>query len=187
MKKWFWPLVWAGVMVSTGWLAMSPDEPAIRPATDKVQPVAAVETLPPPADDTLQRLMEYARELLGTPYHYASHDPAVGFDCSGFVYHVYSTFGHDLPRSSRTMITAGERVPRVDARPGDLVFFRGTDPSSDAVGHVGIVTAGPTEHSTLRFIHASSSRRQPEVKIDSLASEHYRRRFLSVRRIRSLS
>src|SRR5690606_12041485 len=44
-------------------------------------------------------LVNYALELLGTPYVVAGNGRD-GFDCSGFVYFVYQHFDIDIPRST---------------------------------------------------------------------------------------
>ena len=35
-------------------------------------------------------LVSFARILVGVPYKYASSDPAIGFDCSGFITYVFN-------------------------------------------------------------------------------------------------
>src|SRR4051812_36204863 len=37
-------------------------------------------------------LVKFARTLVGVPYRYASSDPKIGFDCSGFITHVFNHF-----------------------------------------------------------------------------------------------
>ncbi|SDL85468.1 NlpC/P60 family protein [Catalinimonas alkaloidigena] len=196
MKKWFWPLMWLGVMVSGGWLFHEAHHDALltAPASDSLameRSAADVPLVPiadvPSAQDAppVPELVVYAQTLLGTPYCYASTNPSKGFDCSGFVYHVFEHYGYDLPRSSRLMAREGREVTPEEARPGDLIFFRGTDPNSSVVGHVGIVVAATGEE-PLRFIHASSNRTTPEVKYDSLV-RHYKERFVSVKRVQPAS
>src|SRR3954465_11481721 len=34
-------------------------------------------------------VLAYAETLIGTPYKYGSADPDIGFDCSGFITHVF--------------------------------------------------------------------------------------------------
>jgi NlpC/P60 family len=46
-----------------------------------------------------QPLVNYALSLQGIPYHYGKASPEEGFDCSGFVQHVYSKHGVWLPRT----------------------------------------------------------------------------------------
>src|SRR5436190_23132267 len=47
---------------------------------------------------TPEELISYAQTLIGTPYKYASTDPSVGFDCSGFITYVFNHFNISVPR-----------------------------------------------------------------------------------------
>ena len=38
---------------------------------------------------------------LGVPYHYATSEPGVGFDCSGLTHYAWGQAGVYLPRNSR--------------------------------------------------------------------------------------
>lgn len=99
------------------------------------------------------KVVKYAKHLLGVPYVYGGSSPASGFDCSGFVRYVYGHFGVRLAHSSFALFGTGSRVGRGGLKPGDLVFFHG-------LGHVGIYIG----HG--RFIHAPHS--GTRVRIDSL-------------------
>lgn len=59
-------------------------------------------------------------------------------DCSGFTYFVYSRIGVNIGQGTSTQLTKGKKVAKKDAKPGDLVFFKGTYRAG--VSHVGIVT-----------------------------------------------
>ncbi|MEI9933793.1 MAG: C40 family peptidase [Ferruginibacter sp.] len=100
-------------------------------------------------------LVAFAKTFLGTPYVYGSKDPDVGFDCSGFIYYVFTHFNIDVPRSSVEFTSLGEDVNIKNARPGDLILFTGTDSNIRIVGHMGIVIENTD---TLKFIQASSGR-----------------------------
>jgi cell wall-associated NlpC family hydrolase len=102
-----------------------------------------------------EALVAFARTLVGVPYVYGSTDPRKGFDCSGFVTHVFNHFGISVPRSSVDFTHVGREVSPAEARPGDLVLFTGTHPGESAVGHMGIVTEN---RDTLRFIHSTSGK-----------------------------
>ena len=43
------------------------------------------------------RLLEFAKSMLGIRYRSASSSPSRGFDCSGFVNYVFSNFGFKVP------------------------------------------------------------------------------------------
>lgn len=96
-----------------------------------------------------------------------------GFDCSGFVAYVYATTkGIKLPHSSRAQFRCGTPVSKSELLPGDMVFFnyRGR-----GVSHVGLYTGNG------KFIHAST--RRTGVRVDSLNSSSYSRRFVGARRL----
>lgn len=122
-------------------------------------------------------LIDYAMSLLGSPYVWAGTTPS-GFDCSGFITHVYDRYDVQLPHSSRMQAEEGEQVSRSEARPGDLVIFTGTNPSVREPGHVGIVVSQPGD--TIEFVHSSSN---GGVKVSQVEGSRYDLRFLEVRRV----
>ncbi|MFD2245172.1 C40 family peptidase [Pontibacter ruber] len=125
----------------------------------------------------LNAIVDYALSLQGSPYVYAGTSPD-GFDCSGFITHVYDKFNVDLPHSSAMQSEEGIEVDRSEARPGDLVIFTGTDKSVREPGHVGIVISSPGD--TVSFVHSSSN---GGVKISKVEGTGYDQRFLEVRRV----
>ncbi|MFF7895900.1 NlpC/P60 family protein [Streptomyces sp. NPDC007907] len=72
-----------------------------------------------------------ARSALGKPYVWGANGPS-GFDCSGLMQWSYAQAGVSLPRTSQAQRYAGRQIPLSEARPGDLVLYRG-----DA-SHVGM-------------------------------------------------
>lgn len=85
-----------------------------------------------------QDVVAKAAQFLGTPYLWGGTTPR-GFDCSGFTQYVYGELGISLPRTSELQATVGTPVQSVaSAKPGDLVFFAGSDGTVGAPGHVGI-------------------------------------------------
>ncbi|MEJ8843530.1 NlpC/P60 family protein [Lacibacter sp. H375] len=125
------------------------------------------------------QLLAYAKTLIGTPYKYASIDPAEGLDCSGFITHVFNHFSINVPRSSVDFTNYGVPVNLADAETGDLILFSETDTLSKVVGHMGIVTE--IIDGELQFIHSTSGKAYA-VTISKL-NEHYRKRFVKVIRI----
>ncbi|MCJ8167385.1 NlpC/P60 family protein [Pontibacter sp. E15-1] len=124
-----------------------------------------------------QKIIDYAMSLMGSPYVYAGISPE-GFDCSGFVTHVFAEFEIPVPHSSALQAEEGLGVTRDEARPGDLVIFTGTNPDVREPGHVGIVISGKGE--PIQFVHASSN---GGVKVSEVEGTRYDLRFLEVRRI----
>jgi cell wall-associated NlpC family hydrolase len=126
-----------------------------------------------------EQLLVYAKTLIGTPYKYASVDPAEGLDCSGFITHVFNHFSINVPRSSVDFTNYGTTVNLADAETGNLILFTGTDTLSRIVGHMGIVTE--IVDGELQFIHSTSGKAY-SVTISKL-NTYYKKRFVKVIRI----
>ena len=127
-------------------------------------------------------LVAFGLAQRGTPYVYAGTSPLTGFDCSGFIMYTFAHFGVPVPHSTALLIAVGRPVARAEAQPGDIIVFIGTDATSTTPGHAGIVVSGRGEL-PLRFVHASSSRREPFVKVSQVENSDYERRFMQVRRV----
>jgi cell wall-associated NlpC family hydrolase len=128
---------------------------------------------------TPAELLAYAHTLVGTPYQYGSTDPKVGFDCSGFITHVFNHFNIGVPRSSIDFTHVQRQIPLQEAKPGDLILFTGTDSTLREVGHMGIIVSN--ENNQHSFIHSTSGK-QHSVTVTPLNS-YYMGRFLKVIRI----
>jgi len=100
-------------------------------------------------------LIEYAESLDGSPYKWGGTTPE-GFDCSGFIQHIYSHFGINIPRMPADMAAISEKVDIKDLKPGDLVYFKGSNKDSDEIGHVAMVVEKTTDG--FKFIHSTSSK-----------------------------
>jgi cell wall-associated NlpC family hydrolase len=122
--------------------------------------------------DSDSPILEFAATLLGRRYRYGASRGE--FDCSGFVKRVYQEFGVDLPHSSREQFGLGERVPREDLQPGDLVFFR--NGMRGPISHVGIYAGGDD-----LFLHAA--RKAGRVRIDTLNESYFATRYAGARRL----
>ncbi|NRF41011.1 C40 family peptidase [Pedobacter foliorum] len=123
------------------------------------------------------RLLEFAKSMLGIRYRTASSSPNRGFDCSGFVNYVFSNFGFKVPRSSREFATSGEAKKLEDAKIGDVILFTGTNSRSRTPGHVGIIYS--INGDEIKFIHSSSGNKRG-VTITSLDEGFYKKRFIKV-------
>jgi cell wall-associated NlpC family hydrolase len=144
--------------------------------TDSVLvPAAQVHTknVPP------QQVVDFAKTLIGTPYRYASTDPKVGFDCSGFITYVFNHFHILVPRSSIDFTNVGRTLPSDSAKAGDLILFTGTDSTEKFVGHMGLVVSN--QNRQLEFIHSTSGKKYG-VTITPL-NDYYRGRYMKTIRI----
>ena len=151
---------------------------------DTIVVAAAVDSIVDKSTDFTKKLsadelLAYAKTLIGTPYKYASVDPAVGLDCSGFITHVFNHFSIQVPRSSIDFTNYGVTINAAEAVPGDLILFTGTDPSLEVVGHMGIIT--DVADGLIKFIHSTSGKAYG-VTISEV-SDHYKKRFVKVIRI----
>jgi cell wall-associated NlpC family hydrolase len=120
----------------------------------------------PPASQYGGGVVGVAMQYLGTPYQWGGSSPG-GFDCSGFVYYVFSRVGVSLPRTVSAQYGVGASVSRSALQPGDLVFFNG-------LGHVGIYIGGN------QFIHSPHT--GDVVKISSITG-YYSSGFVGARRV----
>nr|WP_121271269.1 C40 family peptidase [Pedobacter schmidteae] len=130
-----------------------------------------------PKTESPNRLLEFAKSMLGIRYRSASSSPSRGFDCSGFVNYVFSNFGFKVPRSSREFATSGEAKKLEEAKIGDVILFTGTNSRSRTPGHVGIIYS--IDGDEIKFIHSSSGNAKG-VTISSLEEGFYKKRFLKV-------
>ena len=122
----------------------------------------------------MSNLTEYAVSLTGTPYKYGGTSPGSGFDCSGFVIHVFKhSLGKTLPRSSYEISRIGGALTPNMLKPGDLVFY---NTLHKAYSHVGIYLGDD------KFIHAPSSGKS--VSIANMNASYWKNRYNGARRIK---
>lgn len=99
-------------------------------------------------------LASYCRFFIGVPYKYGSSDPAVGFDCSGFVKYIYQTkYGIELEHGSYYMCDDGVEVSFYDMQPGDILCYAD---NSGYYYHVALYIGDG------RMVHASTRRNSIE-------------------------
>ena len=126
-------------------------------------------------------LVDFAKTLIGTTYKWGGTSPSTGFDCSGFCRYVFTHQNVKVPRTSRGYGSYGKEVSRKNVKKGDAILFRGTDPKSSTIGHMGIVVSNPGE--PLKFIHCSSSKRHYGVVITDYENSNYPKRFIKFTRV----
>lgn len=90
-------------------------------------------------DERFATLLAEAEKYLGYPYVWGGSNPETSFDCSGFVSYVMTNSG--LVNTGRLgaqgLYNICTPVSKADAKPGDLIFFKGTY-DTPGVSHVGI-------------------------------------------------
>ena len=127
----------------------------------------------PQAPETVsagQKIVEMAKQYLGTPYVYGGNGPK-SFDCSGFTKYIYGKYGITLNRTAASQLQHGYAVSKSELKPGDLVFFK----RGGSVNHVGIYVGDG------KMIHASSP--GDVVKYDTLLSGYYNTYYYAARRL----
>lgn len=115
-----------------------------------------------------QELTKSALRFLGTPYVFGG-TTASGFDCSGYVQHVFAMLGIHLPRTADAQYDVGKRVVG-SLRPGDLVFFQ---TYTAGVSHVGIYIGNDN------FVNASDH----GVMVSSLSEAYWANRYVGAKRL----
>jgi len=124
-------------------------------------------------EDQATGLLTQAMGLLGVPYRRGGINEETGFDCSGFVRHLYEkSFGRLLPRRAAEQAKATETIDRSELQPGDLVFF---NTMKRAFSHVGIYLGDG------KFIHAP--RAGQKVRIEDMRAAYWQKRFNGARRV----
>lgn len=125
---------------------------------------------------SVESLIAYAKSLHNTPYRRTGTNVLHGFDCSGFVSHVFQhTLGIHLPHSARDIWTEGDKVEVSQLKAGDLVFY---NTMRRKLSHVGIYIGNG------QFIHSASG---GGVRVDNLSTAYWKQRWNGARRIQSIT
>ena len=78
-------------------------------------------------DSEFAAIYEEAKKYVGTPYVWGGSSPETGFDCSGYVCWVYNQNGYGVGRTTANGLwQKSQHISEAEAKPGDLVFFKGT-------------------------------------------------------------
>lgn len=117
------------------------------------------------------RVIRVAKLMLDLPYRFGGTS-LTGIDCSGYVQKVFGLLNLPLPRTAREQFARGKKIEKEELSTGDLVFFQ---TYARFPSHVGIYLGDN------KFIHASSGDRK--VKIDSLDTPYFLRRYIGARRL----
>lgn len=156
-------------------ISKQPQKPEICPLPDAPKSIAKYDKKPSSLFENIesskQKIMDRAREFLGTSYGFGSKE-ATQTDCSGFTQQVFQKFGINLPRSAAQQANYGTYVDSNDLQVGDLLFYQTykSEPS-----HVAIY-AGDGQ-----IIHASY--RNKRVQYDAIDKGYYKQRFMYAKRL----
>lgn len=91
-------------------------------------------------DRKFANLIQEAEKYLGYPYVWGGSNPSTSFDCSGFISWVLNHSGNGWNVGRQTangLKNICNIIPTFEAKPGDLIFFKGTY-STTGASHVGI-------------------------------------------------
>ncbi|MEV5411544.1 C40 family peptidase [Thermopolyspora sp. NPDC052614] len=87
--------------------------------------------------DQIRTALTAAAGKIGSPYVWGAEGPDA-FDCSGLVQWAYAQAGVRMPRVTNQQWATGPQVPLSEARPGDLLFWRGDPTNPGYISHVAI-------------------------------------------------
>ncbi|MDP2173211.1 MAG: CapA family protein [Candidatus Cloacimonadaceae bacterium] len=132
------------------------------------------------AEDLVQSLIDAGKRYLGNSYKF-KNPLGDKMDCSGYLSYLFSLHDISLPNSSGAIGKSVDKINLASVQKGDLLFFKGRNRSSSAVGHVSMVIE--TNGSDLKMIHSC----QRGVLIDDYPRmKYYRDRFLYAGRVPDL-
>lgn len=126
------------------------------------------------SDERGNELVMYAMSLADTPYRYGGNTVGSGFDCSGYVRHVYAhVLDLELPRTSKQISRVGTPLRPAELRPGDLVFY---DTQRNPYSHVGLYIGDG------KFVHSPKS--GDRIRVERMELDYWKTRYNGARRIR---
>ncbi|MDG0972956.1 MAG: CapA family protein [Crocinitomicaceae bacterium] len=124
-------------------------------------------------------VINIGKQFLGKPYRFRNSTTPT-LDCSGFICHIYDHLDVKLSRSSASQALETRRIDFSEVEPGDLLFFKGRNASSNTVGHVSMVIE--VNDAGLKMIHSC----QRGVIIDDYPMTYYSERFLFAGRLKEI-
>lgn len=149
------------------------DEPATTSSDERPTLVHRVMDQATNSVASAQEVLGKALDLIGIRYRRGGTSPETGFDCSGFVNHVFREgLGLYLPHNAKQISKEGEAVGKNELQPGDLVFF---NTMRRAFSHVGIYLGDN------KFVHAPRS--GGVVRVEDMNESYWKKRFNGARRI----
>ena len=170
----------ASLMLAASLCFAAPEDaqaPVDKRAMDSVNLLLLGDQVKNTVGEKTNQMLGKAMTLLGVPYKRGGSSSDTGFDCSGFVRHIYETsVGRLLPRRADEQAKTTEKIDRSELNPGDLVFF---NTMRRTFSHVGIYIGDG------KFIHAPSAGKA--VRVDDLRAAYWTKRFTGARRVQEPS
>jgi len=99
-----------------------------------------------------KRVVDKAKQYVGSTYKYAGTNPSSGFDCSGFTFFVFKEFNVEVSPSSAEQSKQGYKVSLDRVKPADLVFFG----DEKRIQHVAMVVERTKDG--IMCVHSTTSR-----------------------------
>ncbi len=132
--------------------------------------------VPPEAltDVRFANMIHEGEKYLGYPYVWGGSKPSTSFDCSGFVSWVINHCGNGWNVGRQTangLLNCCTKIPVSQAKPGDLIFFKGTYDVKGA-SHVGIYVGDGM------MLHCGSP-----IQYTSVDTNYWRKHFFTYGRI----
>lgn len=116
------------------------------------------------------KVVNYGLQFVGGRYVWGGTNPNTGADCSGFVQYVMrNVAGVSLPRTSREQAKTGRSISSSEMRPGDLIFYTG---SNGVVNHVAMYIGNG------QIVHAASRRSGIKISTWNYRKPKYIRSYL---------
>jgi murein DD-endopeptidase / murein LD-carboxypeptidase len=122
-----------------------------------------------------EELVSNIKENLGSRYVIGGTSKS-GFDCSGLMYATFGKFGVTLPRTANEQSRFGLRIKPIEAKKGDLIFFKTN--GRKVINHVGMVV--DTDADGIVFIHSSTNN---GVIISNTKEGYYKKAMAQVNRV----
>jgi cell wall-associated NlpC family hydrolase len=97
----------------------------------------------------VDELISLAKSKLGSSYEPTKAGPD-NFDCSRFVYYLFTTNGISIPRTSIDQSESGKKLTRDELEKGDMLFFDTYE--RNHINHSGVYLGDG------KFIHSSSGK-----------------------------
>ncbi len=97
----------------------------------------------------VDELILLAKSKLGSSYEPTKAGPD-HFDCSGFVYYLFTTIGISIPRTSIGQSESGKKLTREELEKGDVLFFDTFQ--RNHINHSGVYLGDG------KFIHSTSGK-----------------------------